>query len=73
MGAILGNNSSGVITSKEVEGVRFKNVLTYTRYSSVADEKQKKVLGVFISNFETYLRIFFSCRWKAKKSLRCIH
>ena len=29
---------------------------TYTRYSRVADEEQKKVLGIFIGNFETYTR-----------------
>ena len=31
--------------------------LTYTRYSRVADEEQKKkVSGVYIGNFETYTR-----------------
>ena len=31
---------------------------TYTRYSGVADEEQKKDLGVYVSNFETYTRYF---------------
>ena len=38
---------------------------TYTRYSGVADEDQKKkVLGIYISNFEIDNRYF--CRWEAK-------
>ena len=31
---------------------------TYTKYSGVADEEQKKILDVSISNFEIYRRYF---------------
>ena len=29
---------------------------TYTRYSRVADEEQKKVLSIYIGDFKTYTR-----------------
>ena len=29
---------------------------TFTRYSQIANEEQKKVLGVYIGKFETYTR-----------------
>ena len=35
-------------------GTRRSKIETYTRYSRVNDEEQKKVLGFFNGNFETY-------------------
>ena len=56
-------------------GGKFKilgNFKTYTRYSWVPDEKQKKVLGTFISNFETYNRYSWVADEEQKKSFRCV-